>query len=200
MKFIYRKHSIEFAVSVFALLFFSASALASAGEFYPSYQARIVGHLALNRKSTTQQMLLQHEGKKKYLYVKEGSQQGYTVVDVTKPTRPKVVAQVPEQNLTMADPGIALATAPESAMKVSSNRSKQTQVPRTVRVVDVSDPSHPRTVKTFQDVTSIANDHSRHLIYVANAEGIWILSDHKILRRHYCTSSDAISSAEPNCL
>jgi hypothetical protein len=49
-------------------------------------------------------------------------------------------------------------------------------------------------------MASPVDDNARHLIYIANADGIWILSQQKVLHRHFCSSSDAISSAEPNCL
>ena len=42
-------------------------------------------------------------------------------------------------------------------------------------------------------------DDARSLIYVANGDGIWILSHREVLRRHLCSSSDALSSAIPNC-
>ena len=59
--------------------------------------------------------------------------------------------------------------------------------------------AHPQTVQSFSGVTSILPDDARGLIYVANGEGIWILSHQQVLRRHYCSSSDAISAGIPNC-
>jgi hypothetical protein len=50
-----------------------------------------------------------------------------------------------------------------------------TTSPESVRVLDISDPANPRTLQTFEGVTSILAEDSRSLIYIANGEGLWIL-------------------------
>ncbi|MFY9912714.1 MAG: hypothetical protein WAK56_22950 [Candidatus Sulfotelmatobacter sp.] len=211
MKLIDKPRRIPFTVLLFSALFLAMSAMASQGDFYPTYQARIAGHVELRGKAA-QQMILQHDGKKTYLYVRQPAEQGYTVVDVTKPKRPKIVNHLPQQNLSIVDSGLGFAETPESTATSSSSavndsrvndprqRQQAQSTPQTVQVIDVVDPAHPRRVKTFNGVTSIVNDSARHLTYIANADGIWILAHKRVLRRHFCSSSDAISSAEPNCL
>lgn len=173
---------------------------ASMGDFYPSYETKIVGQVVLSEKPT-RQMFLQQEGRRAYLYVRQASEQGYTVFDVTKPERPKLLNQVSQGNLTILDSGLAISETPDTA---SSSRSVVdagkggSRTPESVRVLDVSNPAHPRTVQTFEGVTSIVRDDARSLIYVANGNGIWILSHREVLRRHLCSSSDAISPM-PNC-
>ena len=173
---------------------------ASTGDFYSSYETTIVGHVVLSGKPT-RQMFLQQEGRRAYLYVRQTSQQGYTFFDVTKPERPKLLNQVSQGNLTILDSGLAISETPDTA---SSSRSVVnagrggSRTPESVRVLDVSNPAHPRTVQTFEGVTSIVRDDPRSLIYVANGDGIWILSHREVLRRHLCSSSDAISPV-PNC-
>jgi hypothetical protein len=158
------------------------------------------------RGKSAQQMILQHDGRKTYLYVRQPEDPGYTVVDVTKPKLPTIVNHMPQQHLSIVDSGLALAETPESRGTDrlrgtdSSQKQQMQSAPQTVRVINVTDPAHPRTIQTFKDVTSIVNDSARRLTYVANADGIWILAHKKVLRRHFCSSSDAISSAEPNCL
>jgi len=39
----------------------------------------------------------------------------------------------------------------------------------------MSDPANPKTLQTFEGVTSVLADDSRDLIYIANSEGVWIL-------------------------
>jgi hypothetical protein len=174
----------------------------SQGDFYPSYQAKVVGQVALPGK-TTRQMFLQQHGRRSYLYVRQASQQSYTVFDITKPQRPRRLNQVSQRNLTMVDSGIAISetldTASSSRSVSNAGTSQGGRTPELVRALDVSDPAHPRTVQTFDGVTSIARDDPRTLIYVANGEGIWIPSHYEVPRRHLCSSSDAISSAIPNC-
>jgi len=178
---------------------------ASTGDFYPSYEAKIVGHVVLSG-NPARQMLLQQTGRKEYLYVKQASQPGFTVIDVTKPTKPQVVNHISQRDLTIVNPGLAIAVSPEKASAGSSqdprSASPNTQsraTAETVRVLNLSNPAKPRTVETFNGVTSMARDDGRKLIFVANHDGIWILSHQTVLRRHECSSSDAISSAIPNC-
>jgi hypothetical protein len=175
---------------------------ASTGDFYPSYQTKIVGHVVLSGKPT-RQMFLQQEGRRAYLYVRQASQQGYTVFDVTKPERPKLLNQVSQGNLTILDSELATSETPDTASPSRSvgdaGRSQGgSRTPELVRMLDVSNPAQPRTVQTFEGVTSIVRDDVRRLIYVANGDGIWILSHREVLRRHLCSSSDAISPI-PNC-
>ena len=197
-----------FACAAFALcaVFLTTCASATSGDFYPSYlQAKVIAHLPMS--GGARQMFLQREGRRQYLYVQQPSQLCFTVVDVTKPSKPKTVNHVPQENLITVGSGLAISGESQSAVTVGispvagspeGTRGGGT-VPETVRVLDVSDPAHPRRVQTFRGVTDILPDDARALIYVANGDGVWILSHQKVLRRHECSSSDAVSSAIPNC-
>ena len=109
------------------------------------------------------------------------------------------------QRLTVLESGLAISEIPDDsktgnpAQAPNRTGSPTIRAPESVRLLDVSDPAHPRTVQMFDGVTSIVRDDARNLIYLANADGIWILSHNQVLRRHLCSSSDAISSAIPNC-
>jgi hypothetical protein len=117
-----------------------------------------------------------------------------------------VITQVPLENLTMVSSGLAISETPEnSGAERTSLAAGNVESPRgsgavleSVRVLDVSDPAHPRSVHNFDGVTSVLQDSARNLIYVANGDGVWIVSHPQVLRRHECRSSDAISPM-PNC-
>ena len=150
-------------------------------------------------------MFSQREGCGQFLYVQRSPQQGVTVIDITKPERPKVVNQVPLANLIMVRFGLAISETPQnSATGGASLRDGNAEgrpgsgVLESVRVLDVSDPAHPRTVRNFDGVTSILQDSARNLLYVADGDGLWIVSHQQMLRSHECSSSDAISPL-PNC-
>jgi hypothetical protein len=176
-----------------ATFFWAVGAFAASSDFYTTYQkARVIAHLPLSG-SAPAQMFLQQQGRKQYLFVQQNGQKGFTVVDVSKPKRPEVVTNVPQQSIAAMGSGLAISE------KAQANSDHASATPQSVKVLDVSNPAHPRTVQTFNDVTSIATDNSRGLVYVANNDGIWVLSHQRYLRRHECSSSDAISSAEPNC-
>jgi len=138
--------------------------------------------------------------------VRQPSQQGVTVIDITKPEGPKVVGQVPLENLIMVGSGLAILEAPETFTTTrTSLTTGNAEDPRgngatlkSVRILDVSDPTHPRVVQNFDGVTSILHDSGRNLIYIANGDGVWIVSHEQVLRRHECSSWDALSPM-PNC-
>ena len=207
MTTINRTTSVAGAILVLGTLFLTTPSHASPGDFYPSHtDAKVIAHLALSGASP-RQMFLQQAGRKQYLYLQQPAQEGLTVVDVTKPTKPKIVSHVVGEDLTLVSSGLAIAEKPANSAAMGNSRAVEGaegargggSIPESVRVLDVSDPAHPRTVQTFSGVTSVVPDDARGLIYVANSEGIWILSHQQVLRRHLCGSSDAISSAIPNC-
>jgi len=202
-----RTTSVAGAILVLGTLFLTTPSHASPGDFYPSHtDAKVIAHLALSGASP-RQMFLQQAGRKQYLYLQQPAQEGLTVVDVTKPTKPKIVSHVVGEDLTLVSSGLAIAEKPANSAAMGNSRAVEGaegargggSIPESVRVLDVSDPAHPRTVQTFSGVTSVLPDTGRNLIYVANSQGIWILSHQQVLRRHLCGSSDAISSAIPNC-
>ncbi|MGB6679324.1 MAG: hypothetical protein WBE44_21685 [Terriglobales bacterium] len=194
------------ALTLSGALLLAEPASATTSDFYPAYlQAKVVAHLPLS--GGVRQMFLQQEGRKQYLYVQQSSQQGFTVFDVTKAAKPKTVSYVPQEKLTMVGSGLAIAENPENranagdshlAGSAEGTRGGGAIAPESVRVLDTSDPAHVRTVQTFNGVRSVVPDDARNLIYVANGDGIWILSHKQVLRRHECSSEDDISPI-PNC-
>lgn len=204
MKTICRTRRLICAVLVLVALFLTTRAGASAGDSYQSYsQGKLIAHLPMPGGGA-RQMFLRHQGKVQYLYVQRSSQQGFTVIDVTKPERPKLVRRVPIETVTVMGSGLVVTETPDKSAttsyppgNVQGARGDDT-VPESVRVLDVSNPAHPQTMRTSGGVTSVLADDARGLIYVVNSEGIWILSPQPMLRRHQCSSSDAISNL-PNC-
>jgi hypothetical protein len=71
-------------------------------------------------------------------------------------------------NLT-AVAGTAALVAGESSPQAAAN------APQTMRIMDFSDPNHPKVAREFPGVTAVSKDERRGLIFIANAEGIWIL-------------------------
>src|SRR5208282_3704126 len=139
--------------------------------------ATVIAHLPLPQ-ATGSQMLLQKENGKQYLYVQQAGKQGFMVVDVSKPEIPSLLKRTAESNqatsgnLEMVSPDIAIAEAPE---KTSSTLTSNSHLTETVRVLDLSDPKNPKTLETFNKVTSLLPDGGHGLIYLTNNEGLWIL-------------------------
>jgi hypothetical protein len=204
MKTILKIRTLICAVLAVGALLSTPGADASDSDSYPSYlEAKVIAHLPLS--GGIRRMFLQQEGRRQFLYVQQPSQQGVTVIDITKPERPKVVNQVPLENLTMVSFGLAIFETPENSATVGASLATGNAegphgsgVLESLRVLDVSDPAHPRTVQNFGGVTSVLQDSAQNLFYVANGDGVWIVSHQQVLRRHQCSSSDAISPL-PNC-
>ena len=140
---------------------------------------KVVAHIPLPG-SAVRQIFFEEENGKQYLYLQQNVH--FTVVDVTDPEKPQIVERVkPGGKLTDVGAGLAIA--------VSSDQSGEGTVPtQTVKLMDMSDPKNPHTVKTFTGVTSMFSEDGRHLIYLTNSEGLWIVKHSMRRRLPLCTS------------
>lgn len=153
-------------------------------------------------------MLLQRENGKHYLYVQQAGKQGFMVVDVSNPEKPSLLKRTAESNqstsgnLAMVSPDVAIAEAPEKTPTTLTSSSRPTE---TVRVLDLSDPRNPKTLETFNKVTSILPDGGHSLIFLTNNEGLWILRyNHPSLleparKKPACDSNAEIMAMPPDC-
>jgi len=169
--------------------------------------ATVIAHLPLPQ-ATGNQMLLQRENEKHYLYVQQAGKQGFMVVDVTKPEKPSLLKRTAESNqstagnLQMVSPDVAIAEAPEKTPATLTSNSHPTE---TVRVLDLSDPRNPKTLETFNKVTSILPDGGHGLIYLTNNEGLWILRYNRpsllepAKKKPPCDSESEIMAMPPDC-
>lgn len=169
--------------------------------------AKVIAHLSL-QEAPGGEMLLQTTGDKRYMYVQKASKQGFTVIDVTKPGLPSLVDRPASLNdatagkLEMVSPEVGLAEIPD---KNSKRVIRSTDNPgETVKILDLSDPAHPKVLQTFTGVTSTLQDPGRGLIYLANNEGLWILSHRRpgltpAKKKRPCGSEDAIAAMPPDC-
>jgi hypothetical protein len=136
--------------------------------------ATVIAHLALPGASVNQ-LVLQEHGSKQYLYIEQASKEGFAIVDVTKPNQPSVIKSEAWPNeastgkLQMVGVGLALVRAPDVAATETVSRTE------TLKVLDLSDPTNPRTILSFSGVTSTLADDARNLVYITNRDGLWIL-------------------------
>jgi len=169
--------------------------------------ASVIAHLPLPQ-ATGNQMLLQKEEGKTYLYVQQASKQGFMIVDVSKPDKPNLLKRTAEAsqstagNLEMVSPDVAIAVAPEKKPNTLTSSSHPSE---TVRVLDLSDPRNPKTLQEFTGVTGVLPDGGHGLIYLTNNEGLWVLrySRPALLepakKKRPCDSEAEISAMPPDC-
>jgi hypothetical protein len=189
-----------------AAMVFSAPAV-FANNKSTEVPAKVIAHLVL-KDAPGSELLLQNKGEKQYLYVQKASKQGFTVVDVTKPVSPSLVnhssqsSDATEGKLEIVGPDVGLAEVPDKNSKgVIRNSDSPTE---TVKILDLSDPAHPKVLQTFTGVTSILQDSNRGLIYLTNNDGLWILNHARpgitpAKKKRACGSEDAIASMPPDC-
>jgi len=169
--------------------------------------ATVIAHLPLPQ-ATGNQMLLQKEEGRQYLYVQQASKQGFMVVDVSKPEKPSLLKRTAQSNqatagnLEMVTPEVAIAEAPEKKPTTLTSSNRPTE---TVRVLDLSDPRNPKTLQEFNGVTSLLPDGGHGLIYLANNEGLWILRYSRAAllepakKKRPCDSETEIMAMPPDC-
>jgi len=195
---------------VLLLLLSSVPPVSASGQAVPrpsEVPATIIAHLPLPQ-ATGSQMLLQREDAKQYLYIQQAAKQGFMIVDVSKPEHPSLLKRTAESNqatagnLEMVSPDVAIAQAPEKtpATLLSSNHPTET-----IRVLDLSDPRFPKTLETFNQVTSLLPDSHHGLIYLTNNEGLWILRYSRpaplepARKKPPCDSNSEIMAMPPDC-
>jgi hypothetical protein len=199
--------SCGFALSLIVL--FTSLALASEQPTAKptDVPATVIAHLPLPQ-ATGSQMLLQKEKGKQYLYVQQAAKQGFMIVDVSKPEEPSLLKRTAESNqstsgnLEMVSPNVAIAEAPE---KTPTTLTSNSHITETVRVLDLSDPANPKTLETFNKVTSLLPDGGHGLIYLTNNDGLYILRYNRPSRfepakkKPPCDSEAEIQAMPPDC-
>jgi hypothetical protein len=141
----------------------------------PKDAIEVIGHIPLTDGPVTRFFTTQHYSSY-YLYAEHGTGKNVTLIDVTKTNQPLVLANVPyasgsgSESLTLVAGTAALTTSEPIASTVGS-------APQTIRIMDFSAPQNPKIAREFTGVTATSTD-DRGLIFVANADGIWILRRH----------------------
>ena len=193
-------------------MFFVALVALSLGKDDPlkkptDVPATVIAHLSLPQ-ATGNQMLLQREEGKNYLYVQQASKLGFMIVDVSKPEKPSLLKRTAESNqatagnLEMVSPEVAIAESPEKKTTTLTSSNHPTE---NVRVLDLSDPHNPKTLQEFSGVTSLLPDGGHGLIYLTNSEGLWVLRYNRpallepAKKKRPCDSESEIEAMPPEC-
>jgi len=109
-----------------------------------------------------------------YVYAEREAGQNITLLDVTQPAKPRVLSEVvafPAQSGAVN----LLTVAGTAALSSDVKTEAKPAAPQTLRLMDFSDPANPKVSKQFDGVTAVENIGGG-VILLANADGIWILS------------------------
>jgi len=141
----------------------------------PLDEIEVVGHVALTSKTVTNFICTQHYSSY-YLYAEHDAGANITLIDVTKTAQPSILADVPYAPDGAAESLVAVAGT--AALVSAGQADPPAAMPQTLRIMDFSDPQHPKVAREFTGVTAIGRDDKRGLVFVANKDGLWILQQH----------------------
>ena len=136
----------------------------------PQDSIEVVAHIALTNGPVLRLLTTDHFSNH-YLYAEHGAGAPVTLIDTTKANHPSVLAEVAYPT-TGSD---SLVVVSGTAALVTSGGAPQPATPQTIRILDFSDPRNPKVAREFTGVTAINRDDRRGLIFLANADGVWIL-------------------------
>ena len=136
----------------------------------------VVAHIPFTGGAVTRFIATQHYSRT-YVYAEHESGKSLTLIDVTNASRPQVLS---DMSYPAASASTSLLAAAGTATLVSDSPVAEARPPatQTVRIMDFSDPLHPRVAQEFKGITAISQDARPGLIFLANPDGIWILQQH----------------------
>lgn len=138
----------------------------------PQDAIEVVGHIEPSDVPVTRFLSTQHYSSY-YVYAEHEGGKNVTVIDVTNAARPKIVSDVSYPSGGAAN----IFAVTGTAVLITEGQASATLAPasQVVRIMDFSDPAHPKVAQEFSGVTAMSRDDARRLIFIANAEGIWVL-------------------------
>ena len=141
----------------------------------PKDEIAVAGHIAVTGGPVRSFLATQHYGSF-YLYAQRDTGGTVTLIDVTKTGQPAILGEI----ASAPDNGSTLAVVAGTSALAVSEAAPQSSVrpPQTLRIMDYSDPKTPKVTREFSGVTAVSRDDARGLIFLANADGIWILRKH----------------------
>jgi hypothetical protein len=184
-------------VLLFAFLTVSLSVAGDKKKQTGGEEIRVLANLPLQEVHVNQ-LFVREEGNKSYLYLHQPNDD-YAVVDVTKPEKPTL------QNRSAAKPTTPEGTVGGSPLAITTTQDEGTAVQktppkelpgRTVNFVDTSNPKESKTIKSFNGVTAMYSDDARKLVYLVNAEGLWVVRHRNTTPVPICGASGISTS---NC-
>jgi hypothetical protein len=139
-------------------------------------QITVVAQIPSTGGPVTRFIPTQHYGHS-YVYAEHESGKSLTLIDVSNPSRPVVLADMAYPD---GSASASLLTATGTAALVSDTPAmdQKPRPPQVIRIMNLSDPLHPSVAQEFKGVTATSRDVQPGVILLANADGIWILQQH----------------------
>lgn len=140
----------------------------------------VIAHVQLDGGSATHMVLMEKNGKE-YLYLGLALSSGICVFDVTTPAAPRKLQRFAGAGKAQAaDFQLVGDTLALTSRSGEATISSPDAASRSVTILNMTDPTNPQQIQTFADVTSVLVDNARGLIYLSNAEGLWVVQAKQI--------------------
>jgi len=137
-------------------------------------QARVVAHIPLTGLLAVDMAIQKKVNDKYYLYVQHSKDQGISIIDISKPAEPKVIAMIPWPDPAMSSrmnvTGDLAIIAETEVLPMRSSSSGDDLV-----LWDLSNPAAPRVLQKFSGVVKWLQDQ-RDFMYVLNGNGLWVVA------------------------
>jgi hypothetical protein len=143
----------------------------------PSQAVLVVAHVPFGGKSLENMSIQTQANGNRYLYVEHAPEQGVSVLDMEKPSQPRLVSSIRWPNTQISHIKSVMAEAVlievEAIPAASDPETQPTSDP--VVLWDTSEPNSPKVVQRFANVRRVLSD-DRGYVYILNADGLWVIS------------------------
>ena len=141
----------------------------------PTNTPHVVAHLQFDGMSELDMTIQTRPGDKYYLYVQHSKEEGVSIIDISKPEKPRAIGVLHDGDAA----GDARMTITSKLAIVSDGPGTSSQAGEPsnggVAIWDTSDPASPRLIQKFSKVVKWLQD-DREFIYVLADDGLWIVS------------------------
>ena len=157
------------------LWFIAAAAAKDHKGMKPTNGPHVVAHIQFDGMSEVDMTIQTGPGDRYYLYIQHSKEEGVSIIDISKPEKPKAIGMLHEE-----DPaGDGRMTITGNLAIVSDHAVAYAHggelVNGDVVIWDTSDPTSPRLVQKFSKTVKWLQDN-RDFIYVLADDGLWIVS------------------------
>jgi hypothetical protein len=136
----------------------------------------VVAHVPFDGKSSTDMAIQTQANGDRYLYVEHSPEQGVSILDIAKPSEPKLVGSIAWPDAATTHMADVTAEAVLLTERGANSASASTQTADDPLVLwDTSQPNSPKVVQRFDKVSKVLSD-DRGYVYVLTAEGLWVIS------------------------
>ena len=157
------------------LVFIGGAAAKDHKSIKPTSGSHVVAHIQLNGMSEVDMSIQTRPGDRYYLYVRHLKGEGVSIIDISKPEKPKTIGVLHEGDIA----GDARMTITGNLAIVADHAADPSHGGELsngdVVIWDTSDPTSPRLVQKFSKVVKWLQDN-REFIYLLADDGLWIVS------------------------